>query len=334
MASIKMASAMASANHFDVLALNSESVDASNAFVIPKKGFVPKKAVVPKNAFVIPEKAFTPKKVVVLKKVDISVIPDIQSQYPLTMTCWSGSTNNEFVIGKTKISPTLGLKKDATLLDLNEKINQMEGIPYDCLVWSENINTPELKKMIENQYPLPAEYQHLHDLLCDGTIKSTKCQKVLIIDFRRPHLKGCQYTYLKNHQQLFFGSARESYLNRKSEVNGLKKYYDNFCRHFNFSEVEKVISECHKFALTVNDSDWIKYRENQLRLLKNAVSVFELSDAKIFERFPSFEDLKTEIDKAFLYKNELIEMLPKLKLEYDRKMIAQEVRDPEAFPSL
>jgi hypothetical protein len=308
MAAVKMAST----NHFDVLALNSESVEVPKAFVIPKKVFISKMDVVPKKV----------------------VIPDIQTQYPLTMMCWSGSTNNEFVICKTKISSTLKLKKDATPFDLNAKINQMEGIPYACLVWSTTINTPELKKMIENQYTLPAEYQHLHDLLCDDTIKSTKNQNVFILDFRRPHLKGSEYVYLKNHQQFFFGSIRESYLDRKSEVNGLKKYYDNFYRHFNFSEVEKVISECHKFALTANDTIWIEYRENQLRLLKNAESVFELSVAKVFERFPSFEDLKTEIDMALLYKKELIEMLPKLKLEYDRKMIVQEVRNPETFPKL
>lgn len=300
---------MTSANIFVNLPLNSESIDAF-------KKDTAKKVAVP---------------IVVPKKVAVS---DIQNLFPLIAIFWSGFTNNEFVVCKTKISSTLKLNKNATLFDLNAKINQMGDIPYPCFVWSTTINTSELKKMIENQYTLPAEYRHLHDLLCDDIIKSTKNQNVLILDFRRPHLKGSEYVYLKNHQQFFFGSIRESYLDRKSEISGLKKYFNNFYSHFDFSEIEKIILECHKLALTTADTIWIEYRENQLRLLKEATSVFELSDAKIFKRFPSFEDLKKEIDMALLYKKELIEMLPKLKLEYDRKMLIQEVHDPEAFPSL
>ena len=245
------------------------------------------------------------KKVVVPKNVDAPkkvVEYDIQSQYPLIAIFWSGTTNNEFVICKTKISSASKLKKSSSLVDIHEMINKMEGIPYSCLVWATTINSPELKKMIENQYALPAEYQHLHDLLCDDAIKSTKNHNVIVLDFRRPHLRGSEYVYLKNHQQFFFGSVRESYIDRKSEVSGLKKYYDIFSRYFNFYEVDKIALECHKFALTTANSDWLKYREDQIRLLKDAALVFELSDAKVFERFPSFENLKKEIDMAHLYK--------------------------------
>ena len=316
---------MTSVNHFSILPIDLETVkvskkkdDASKtSFVIPEKSFVPKKATDPKKPSV-------PKKDIVL---------EIQTLFPLIAIFWSGSTNNEFVICKTKISSTLKLKKNATRDDLSAKINKMKGL-YSCMVWNTTINTPELKMMIENQYALPAKYQPLHDLLCDDTIKSTKRQNVIVLDFRRPHLKGHEYVYLKNHQQFFFGSIRESYLDRKSEVNGLQKYYDNFYHRFNFPEFEKIAFECHKFADTFADADWLKYREDQIRLLKEADSVFELSDAKIFERFPSFEDLKKEIDQAIQYKKELEEMLPKMKSEYDRKMIVHEIHDPEAFPSL
>ena len=269
---------------------------------------------------------------------DRLIVSNVQSHFPLIAIIWSGSTNNEFVICKTKISEeissALKLKKFTTLSDLKVKINHMESIPYSCLVWSSTINTPELKKMIENQYTLPAEYRQLHDLLCDDTIRYTANQSVLILDFRRPHLKGSEYVDLKNHQKFFFGNARKSYLERKSEVRDLKKYYFNFCRQFDFSNVEKIAFECHKFDLTATNSSWIEYRENQLRLLKDAKSVFDLSDAMVVKRFPSIEDLNKEIKMALLYKKELIELHQKLKLEYDRKMLIHMLNDPESFPSL
>ena len=264
-----------------------------------------------------------------------SIISVLQSMYSLVMFVFSGATNNEFVIGETKISPKMKLKKNATVQDLNARINAM-GLPYDCLVWDTTIDTPELKKMIDNQYSLPAEYQHLHDLMCDDTIKSMKRQKVLILDFRLPYLKGKQYAYLKNHQKLFFGSVRESYLIRKSEVHGFKKFYDNSCRGFNFAELDKVILECHKLVLTGADNEWIRFRENQIRQFKDAASVFEKSDAEVFKRFLSFEDLKKEVEMVRLFKDEIFEMVPKMKMEYDRKMLAMDVHNhkDEAFPSL
>ena len=297
---------MTSANAFFELPLDSEDVDTSKKVVASKKATAPK-----------------------------VVIPDIQNLFSLIVILWSGLTENEFIICKTKISSIFKLKKNATLFDLDEKINRMDDLPYSCLVWSTTIDTPELKKMIENQYTLPVEYRYLRSLLCDTTtIKNTEKQNVLILDFRRRHLKGCEYVYLKNHKQLFFGYTRESYLERKSKVNGLKKYFFNFYRRFNFSEAEKIASECHKFALTTFDKSQIEFCENRFHLLKEAKSVFELYDAKILRRFPSFEALKTEIDMVLLHKKELIEMLPELKLKYDRMMIVQEVSDPEAFPSL
>ena len=279
--------------------------------------------VIPKKITTIPQKKTTPKKV---------NVPDIQCQYPLTLITYSGTTNNEFFIGRTKISSVMKLNKNTSFSELETVINKMD-LPYSCLVWSSTIDTPELEKMVSNQYPLPAEYQHLHDLMCDDTIKSMKRQNVLILDFRRTHIQGSEYVYLPNHTQLFFGNVRDSYLTRKSEVSGLKKYYEVFCHRFNFSEMEKVIFECHKYALTAGDSIWVNYREEQVKRLKEAASVFS-SDEQIFERFKSFEDLKKEIEMAFLYKKELLERLPKMKLEYNRKMIIDVKNSEEEFPSL
>lgn len=263
------------------------------------------------------------------------VILDLQNNYPLMLILFSGATNNEYVIGKTKISSDMKLKKNATIQDLNLKINSMK-LPYSCVVWCSTINTPELKKMIDNQYSLPEKYHHLHDKMCDDTIKNMKSQKVIILDFRRPHLKGKEYVYLKNHQQFFFGSVRETYLTQKSEVHGFKNFYDNVCHKINFVELDKVILECHKCALTFDDTDWINFRENQIHQFRDAASVFEMSDKKVFERFTSFENLRKEAELVKNFKNEILEMLPKMKNKYDSKMLAMDVRInyDEAFPSL
>lgn len=275
-----------------------------------------------------------PKHTVAFKKPE-TVIPDLQSQYPLTMITFSGFTNNEFVISKTKISSALKLKKNASALELNEIINNM-GLPYYCLIWCTSIDTPELNKLIENQYPLPSEYQDLYKLMCDDKIVNKKCQNVLVLDFRRKHIRGREYVYLLNHQQFFFGRTRESYLTRKSEVFGLKKYYDIFCQNFNFDELDKIILECHQYALTGADTEWINFRENLIHLFRDAASVFSMTDAKVFERFSNFENLKKEAEMVKLYMKEFFEMLPKMKKDYDRKMFAMDVHNnrDEMFPSL
>jgi hypothetical protein len=273
------------------------------------------------------------------KKVKASkemVVPDLQLQYPYVMFLFSCITNNEFVIFKTNFSPLLKLKKDATALDLNKAISKM-GLPFSCLVWGTTINVPELKKMLDNQYSLPIEYQHLHDLVCKGDILGIKQhQNVLILDFRRPYLKGKEYVYLPNHKQFFFGSVREAYVSRKSEVNRLKKYYDDACRSFNFYVLDKAILECHKCALNSADTEWIDFRENLIHHFRDAAEVFNMSDAKVFERFSTFEDLLKEIEMVKLYKQEIIEMLPKMQHMYERKMLAADIRlcKDEVFPSL
>lgn len=266
------------------------------------------------------------------KKIKPVVVPDLQSNFPLLMFLFSDATNNEFHLYKTKISPDMKLKKSATTQDLNTRINRM-GFTYPCLVWGTIIDAPELKKMLDNQYSLPEEYRHLHDLMCDDSIKSMKRQNVLILDFRRPHLKGNEYVYLQNHQQFFFGSVRESYLTQKSEVNGLKKVYDAICRVINFAELDKIILECHKFALTAADTEWINFRERHINQFKSAASVFEMTDDDVFERFLSIEDLKKEGEMVKLFKQEILEKYPKMKVEYDRKMLASEYYSA-AFPSL
>lgn len=266
------------------------------------------------------------------KKPKQSLIPVLQTMYSLVMFIFSGATNNEFYLSKLKISPSMKLKKNTTVQELNAKINKM-GLSYDCLVWGSSIDTSELKKMLDNQYTLPEEYHHLRDLMCNDSIKSMKRQNVLILDFRRPHLKGKEYIYLKNHQQLFFGNIRESYLTKKSEVNGFKKVYDAICREINFVELNKVILECHKVALTCADTEWIDFRENQIKQFKDAASVFEMADSKVFERFPSFEDLKKEGEMAKTFKQEILEMFPKMKVKYDRKMLVGELYS-DAFPIL
>lgn len=266
------------------------------------------------------------------KKTKPVVVPNLQGNFPLLLFLFSGATNNEFHLYKTKISPDMKLKKSATAQDLNTRINNM-SLTYPCLVWGTTIDTSELNKMLDNQYPLPEEYRRLHDLLCDDTIKSMKRQNVLILDFRRPHLKGKEYVYLQNHQQFFFGSVRESYLTQKSEVNGLKKVYSAICRAINFAELDKIILECHKFALTGADTEWISFREKHIRQFKDAASVFEMPDSKVFERFPSIEDLKKEGETVKTFKQEILEKYPMMKLVYDRKMLATE-HYSTAFPSL
>ena len=256
----------------------------------------------------------------------------LQSTFPLTMILFSGATNNEYVIGKTKISPEMKLKKSATAQDLNTKINKM-GLSFPCLVWGTTIDTPELEKIVDNQYSLPEEYQHLHDLLCDDTIKSMKRQNVLILDFRRPHIKGKEYVYLQNHQQFFFGNTRKAYLDRKSEINGFKKVYDAIRHVVNLVELNKAILECQRYALTGTDNEWVSFREKMINQFKDASSIFEESDAKIFERFPTIEALKKEGEQIKLFKQEVLEMLPKMKLEFERKKLSKELYHV-AFPSL
>ena len=311
-------------NIFSVLSLN--SVD-----------FQPKAASSATSSKIGSKKVSIPKNVEVSKKPKDDGVYDLQSMYSLIMFVFSGFTNNEFVIGKINISPEMKLKKNATIQDLNTLINKMD-LPFYCLVWGTSINTPELKKMIENQYKLPKEYQHLHDLMCDDNVKSMKRQNVIILDFRRPHLKGKEYVYLQNHQQFFFGSVRESYIIRKSNVNELKKEYYSVCHSFkfNFDKLDKVIFDLHMYALTGADTEWIEFRQNLIQQFRDAAEVFNLSDFKVYERFPTLEDLNKEAESVKYYIQEIMDMHPKMKKNYEGKMLADETKMnyDDAFPSL
>ena len=119
----------------------------------------------------------------------------------------------------------------------------------------------------------------------------------------------------------------------KKEVKGIKSYVKVFLHQFDYPKVKDNFTRIHLYALTVGDSTWIEYRENQVRRLMTFI-LDPRFPYNISENYSSFEDFKTEIRMMYLYKKELIEMLPKMKMEYNRRILIQEINDEEAFPSL
>jgi len=149
-----------------------------------------------------------------------AAVPDLQSQYPLTMILFSGyddwfdfRNSNMFILGKTEFKPPI--KKNMTLKELEKMINSM-GLPFSCSVWCSFIDTPELNTILFKRYIIPedTEYKKLYDIVCNREIENKTRQNVLILDFRC--FACCKLEAVSlDKKNFFFGKARETYIDKK-----------------------------------------------------------------------------------------------------------------------
>ena len=295
-----------------------------------------------------------------------AVVPDLQSQYPLTMILFSGyddwfdfRNSSMFILGKTEFKPPI--KKNMTLEELEKMINSMDLL-FFCSVWCSFIDTPELNTMLFKRYinPEDTEYKRLYNIVCNREIENKTRQNVLILDFRYFACRRLEAVSL-DKKKFFFGKARETYIDKKKlekereilkkilmeqqekrmkksqmqifmeqrilKINSLKRYFDTFCQNFDFDSLEQVILECHKYALSDADTLWINLRQDAIQKFKALERLFNVFDMpyyqhydRVLTRFASVEDLQKEFEMIEIYRDEILEMYHKMKIEYKKVM--------------